>query len=197
MAKQIVNIGTSANKGDGDPLRSAFDKINDNFNEVYPRLDSLEVANNSSGNMIEQSIIGSVFGSDSTQLIDGLNSTVNGPISSENWTRNGNIAITVSSGTLALQATTGDTDYIKIGANIGVNIFSNSNIGLNTVAPAAIAAALCIALTALPRATKDEGVTLRAIRPAIPACIDSPVISSSSSISCFLIPESPSRNVRI
>ena len=132
MAKQIVNIGTSANKGDGDPLRSAFDKINDNFNEVYPRLDSLEVANNSSGNMIEQSIIGSVFGSDSTQLIDGLNSTINGPISSENWTRNGNIAITVSSGTLALQATTGDTDYIKIGANIGVNIFSNSNIGLNT-----------------------------------------------------------------
>ena len=80
MAKQTVNIGTSANKGDGDPLRSAFDKINDNFNEVYPRLDSLEVATNSSGNMIEQSIIGSVFGADSTQLVDGLNSTINGPI---------------------------------------------------------------------------------------------------------------------
>ena len=35
MAKQLINIGTSANKGDGDPLRTAFDKINDNFNELY------------------------------------------------------------------------------------------------------------------------------------------------------------------
>lgn len=132
MAKQTVNIGTSANKGDGDPLRSAFDKINDNFNEVYPRLDSLEVANNSSGNMIEQSIIGSVFGADSTQLVDGLNSTINGPISSETWTRNGNVEITVTAGTLALQASTGDTDFIKIGQNTGVNIYSDSNIKLNT-----------------------------------------------------------------
>jgi hypothetical protein len=35
MARQIINIGTSPNKGDGDPLRSAFDKINDNFAELY------------------------------------------------------------------------------------------------------------------------------------------------------------------
>jgi len=30
-----VNIGTSANKGNGDPLRTAFGKINDNFDEIY------------------------------------------------------------------------------------------------------------------------------------------------------------------
>lgn len=35
MARQTINIGTSPNKGDGDPLRVAFDKINDNFIEVY------------------------------------------------------------------------------------------------------------------------------------------------------------------
>jgi len=35
MARQTINIGTSANKGDGDPLRTAFDKINDNFSELY------------------------------------------------------------------------------------------------------------------------------------------------------------------
>jgi hypothetical protein len=35
MAKQTVNLGSSANDGTGDPLRSAFDKINDNFNELY------------------------------------------------------------------------------------------------------------------------------------------------------------------
>ena len=35
MARQTVNIGTSANKGDGDPLRLAFTKINSNFSELY------------------------------------------------------------------------------------------------------------------------------------------------------------------
>jgi len=37
MARQLINIGTSPNRGDGDPLRSAFDKINDNFAELYAR----------------------------------------------------------------------------------------------------------------------------------------------------------------
>ena len=35
MAKQTINIGASANDGTGDSLRSAFDKVNDNFNELY------------------------------------------------------------------------------------------------------------------------------------------------------------------
>ena len=35
MARQAINIGSSANDGTGDPLRTAFDKINDNFIELY------------------------------------------------------------------------------------------------------------------------------------------------------------------
>jgi len=35
MARQTINIGTTANDGTGDPLRTAFDKINDNFIELY------------------------------------------------------------------------------------------------------------------------------------------------------------------
>ena len=35
MAKQTINIGTSANDGTGDPLRTAMDKSNDNFTELY------------------------------------------------------------------------------------------------------------------------------------------------------------------
>lgn len=35
MAQQIINIGTTANDGTGDPLRDAFDKCNDNFTELY------------------------------------------------------------------------------------------------------------------------------------------------------------------
>ena len=35
MAKQIINIGSSENKGDGDPIRTAFNKVNENFSELY------------------------------------------------------------------------------------------------------------------------------------------------------------------
>jgi len=35
MAKQTINIGSTANDGTGDPLRTAFDKCNDNFDELY------------------------------------------------------------------------------------------------------------------------------------------------------------------
>jgi hypothetical protein len=35
MAQQTINLGTSANAGDGDNLRSAMDKTNDNFTELY------------------------------------------------------------------------------------------------------------------------------------------------------------------
>lgn len=37
MAQQVINIGTSANDGSGDPLRTAFDKVNDNFSELYAK----------------------------------------------------------------------------------------------------------------------------------------------------------------
>ena len=43
MAQQTINIGTTANDGTGDPLRSAFDKINDNFTELYNDESTAEV----------------------------------------------------------------------------------------------------------------------------------------------------------
>jgi hypothetical protein len=35
MSKKTINVGSSPNAGNGDPLRIAFGKINDNFNELY------------------------------------------------------------------------------------------------------------------------------------------------------------------
>ena len=63
MAIQVINIGTSPNKGDGEPLRTAFDKINDNFSEL-----SLKVTNLETGGVTVTTgdIKGSVFGDDST-----------------------------------------------------------------------------------------------------------------------------------
>ena len=35
MAKTVINVGTNANDGTGDPLRTAFQSTNSNFNELY------------------------------------------------------------------------------------------------------------------------------------------------------------------
>ena len=58
MAKQTVNLGSSANDGTGDPLRTAFDKINDNFDELYLYITA------ASGNNI--TITGNTIASDNT-----------------------------------------------------------------------------------------------------------------------------------
>jgi len=65
MTQKNINIGSSANKGDGDPLRTAFDKINDNFTELYA----------ATGNSAKD-ISGSIFGDDSTLLVDAVNSLI-------------------------------------------------------------------------------------------------------------------------
>jgi hypothetical protein len=40
MAKQLINVGR-ADRGDGDPIRVAFVKVNENFNELYGNFNSL------------------------------------------------------------------------------------------------------------------------------------------------------------
>lgn len=53
MAQQTINIGATANDGTGDQLRSAFDKVNDNFVEVYTELGGSTLSNiKLSGNTI-------------------------------------------------------------------------------------------------------------------------------------------------
>ena len=91
MAKQTINIGSSANKGDGDPLRTAFTKINSNFTELYDRAvntdaQTLTLNGNtlsiSGGNSVSLNISptgdlkGSVFADDSTLLVDGVNGSI-------------------------------------------------------------------------------------------------------------------------
>jgi hypothetical protein len=35
MAQQVINVGSAPNDGLGDPIRTAYIKCNDNFNELY------------------------------------------------------------------------------------------------------------------------------------------------------------------
>jgi hypothetical protein len=54
MAKQEINLGSAPNAGDGDPLRTAFNKINENFTELYNSTGGLDLSS------ITESIIPSV-----------------------------------------------------------------------------------------------------------------------------------------
>ena len=74
MARQIVNIGSSPNKGDGEPLRTAFDKINDNFSELYLKVDNLT----GGVGVTVGDIKGSVFADDSSVLVDAVNGNIPG-----------------------------------------------------------------------------------------------------------------------
>ena len=42
MAQQIINVGSADYSGDGESLRSAFEKTNTNFTEVYTNLGSVQ-----------------------------------------------------------------------------------------------------------------------------------------------------------
>lgn len=43
MSKQVINVGTTANDGTGDPLRTAFISTNSNFTELYSNLKSIRI----------------------------------------------------------------------------------------------------------------------------------------------------------
>jgi hypothetical protein len=38
MAQQTINVGTTPDDGQGDPIRNAYIKCNNNFSELYSRL---------------------------------------------------------------------------------------------------------------------------------------------------------------
>jgi hypothetical protein len=69
MAQQLIQTGTLANDGTGDPLRTSFTKVNSNFTELYNAKNALAtVANSGSYNDLvnKPSIPTSV-----SELVDG------------------------------------------------------------------------------------------------------------------------------
>ena len=133
MAQQNINIGSSANKGDGDPIRTAFSKAQNNFTDLYTRLIVAEGqlgVSNQGGATIQQSIIGDVIGQDSTLIIDSNNSTVNATtVNSQNITGNfkgsvvaddSTVLIDGVNGTISAGALTGSLPAIDGSALTGI-----------------------------------------------------------------------------
>lgn len=144
MAKQTIGIGTTANDGTGDPLRDAFDKVNDNFDEVYSAFtfasNNATVANNvlignSTVNTVANSTTVSI--SNSTSQVTATsgsvlvgNSTVNTVANSSTIVvANSTSSITVSEGTITVGNSTVNTTANSSLVN-ATSVTVNSNTGL-------------------------------------------------------------------
>ena len=148
MAIQVINIGTSANKGDGEPLRTAFDKINDNFAEL-----SLKVTNLETGGITVTTgdVKGSVFGDDSTLLVDGVNSK----IPSANLSG----ALPAIDGSALTGVTTTETDPV-VGAITGiVKADGSGNISAAVAGTDYLTTVAFADLTATPTTIAGYGIT--------------------------------------
>lgn len=90
MSQQIINLGATPNDGTGDPLRTAFTKINSNFTEIYGNVasSSYRFTNNTmsttAGNIEIDSFSGNTNVNDSLNVIGNQrvtgNLTVNGSL---------------------------------------------------------------------------------------------------------------------
>ena len=119
MAKQTVNIGVTANDNTGDPLRTAFDKLNDNFDEVYAAgpvgtniqvSDNTIASTNTNGNIdLDPAGTGKVLinGPMDANGVVSLNSTVTG-----NITPTANVTYNIGSDTSAYDEIHGNVLHV-------------------------------------------------------------------------------------
>jgi hypothetical protein len=119
MAKQTVGIGSAANDGTGDPLRTAFDKLNDNFDEVYAD-DFVTTAR------IADDAITEAHLDVTNSPVDGYVLTYDSGSSGFTWEQkfDGDITGIVAGNGLTGDATSGDAS-LAVGAGTGITVNAN------------------------------------------------------------------------
>ena len=122
MGKQIVNVGTTGNDGTGDDLRTAGNKINDNFTELYDDVRTLLVQTGAGGTRY-----GVTFDSNAVRF-EGVADSWETTLTVINPTKDNTISLPDSSGTLVL-----DTNIAAVVNTATVGII-NSVVDSNYIA---------------------------------------------------------------
>ena len=161
MARQGINIGSSANDGTGDPLRTAFDKINDNFVELY--------------------------GSDNDLNTLDANLDLNNFAITTGVT-NGNITVTpngtgnISLGSITIngsQISSNDSTQITLADNIQttgtLNVDGATTLGSTLAVGTSLALATGATVTGIDNGALGSSATLLATQGAIKTYVDSQV----------------------
>ena len=83
MAQQIINIGASANDGQGDPIRTAFAKTNNNFTQLFG-IGASQIIYNGTSNVNLPFLNGNVFisvgGVGNVMVIDSTGANIDGTL---------------------------------------------------------------------------------------------------------------------
>ena len=141
MAKQTINIGSSANDGSGTTIRAGGDLINDNFNEIYSAFGTGTALSTTAFTIVDESSTESTIsygerlaisgGTNLTSTVSGdsvnitLNTTVTGLTSVQTET------LTNASGNLLVSSATNITEFRGDGSSvegqIKLNCHANSH----------------------------------------------------------------------
>ena len=159
MAQQIINVGNVANDGQGDPLRTAFIKTNDNFTELYNAggisgiqngTSNITIAEDSTINMAVAGVPDVLVVTDSGITVDGeiTSTTIStvGNIYSNYYFGNGSLLSGLSSqnansltGT-TLAASVVNSSLTRVGNLSSLSVLGNINTSANIIAVATVRA---------------------------------------------------------
>lgn len=124
MAQQEINVGASANDGQGNPIRTAFIKCNDNFDELYARAQTSP----------PPSLVGSIgdepgyYAYDSTYFYYCFANYDGSSVIWAQITQIGNIALTQlvsGNSSVAIESVNGNAVF-TIGGTANLAVFSNT-----------------------------------------------------------------------
>jgi len=170
MARQPINIGSSANDGTGDPLRTAFDKINDNFVELYGTDNDI--------NTLDANLDVSTFAITTGVTNGDITITPNGT---------GNIKL----GAMKFNGTTlSSDDSTLININEGLVVDGTANISGATTLGGTLAVGTSIALatgatvTGIDNGALGSSATLLATQGAIKTYVDAQVTAQDLDFAC-------------
>ena len=122
MAREIINVGATANDGTGDGLRTAYIKCNDNFAELYgSSIEPTFIANGTSNVSVANSanVTISVAGSSNVVTFSGTETNISGNVTIATDLDVGN------SLTITQDFTIGD--QLIINGSVGSNILPDTN----------------------------------------------------------------------
>ena len=117
MTQQIINIGTLPNDGEGDPLRVAFQKTNNNFTELYQTSSKVSYAY-SYGDTANQTI----YSTSASQFTQGTFT-----IRTTNASTNDCQLVTIAS---QINNTANAIHFTTYGLNIIGNVLTNYNMDI-------------------------------------------------------------------
>jgi hypothetical protein len=134
MVQQVIYVGQAPNDGSGDPLRTAFVKVNENFNDLYANVGASVI------NLTGNTIVTTTTDTNLNLVPNGQGDVVIGP-SAQLFVTDTNSSSTTTSGALVVSGGLGVAGNINAGGQVNgvgaqLTYMDSTIIGANTASSA-------------------------------------------------------------